>query len=427
MSPERMPTHVESVIVGAGHAGLTMSSFLARAGREHVLLERRSTLGGGWQDRWDAFRLVTPNWAATFPGFAYDGADPDGFMPRDDIAGRVAAYADRIAAPVVLDAGVERLSARADGGFRLETTQGSVEADQVVVASGTYAVPFMPAIADELPSRVLQMHSHAYRNEASLPPGAVLVVGSAQTGVQIAEELGEAGRVVFISVGSSARFPRRYRGRDIFGWLGEIARRGGEHGVRMPTVDDLPNPRMRFMGSPQLSGHHGGHDVDLRRMAATGTTLLGRIQKVSGERLELTQDLEANLVGVDRFFEQQIRPVIDAYIERVEPNAPPDDRNRFAFEPPQPSELDLAAAGISTVIWATGYRPGFSWIDLPIFDEQGFPRHRRGVSEVSGLSFLGLHWQHTVASATLFGPSIDGAYLVEHMERDATAPPVMAG
>jgi putative flavoprotein involved in K+ transport len=427
MSPERMPTQVETVIVGAGHAGLTMSSFLARAGREHVLLERRSTLGGGWQDRWDEFRLVTPNWSATFPGFAYDGTDPDGFMPRDDIAGRVAAYADRIAAPVVLDAGVERLSARADGGFRLETTEGSVDADQVVVASGTYAVPFMPAIADELPPRVLQMHSHAYRNEASLPPGAVLVVGSAQTGVQIAEELTEAGREVFISVGASARFPRRYRGRDIFGWLGEIAQSGAEHGVRMPTVDDLPNPRMRFMGSPQLSGHHGGHDIDLRRMAATGTTLLGRIREVSGERLELAQDLEANLAGVDRFFEQQIRPVIDAYIERVEPYAPPDDRMTFAFEPPQLSELDLAATGISTVIWATGYRPGFSWIDLPIFDEQGFPRHRRGVSEVPGLFFLGLHWQHTVASATLFGPSIDGAYLVEQMGRDATAPPVMAG
>jgi putative flavoprotein involved in K+ transport len=425
MSPERLPNRTGTVVVGAGQSGLTMSSLLTKAGREHVLLERRSSLGGGWQDRWDAFRLVTPNWSASFPGFAYDGADPDGFMPRDEIAGRVTMYAERIAAPVVLDAGVERLSSRPDGRFELATTQGSVEADQVVVASGTYAAPFLPAIADGLPGRVTQLHSHAYRNPAALPPGAVLVVGSAQTGVQIAEELIEAGREVFISVGASARFPRRYRGRDIFAWLGTVAQHGAEHGLRLPTADQLPSPRMRLMGSPQLSGHHGGHDVDLRRMAAAGTPLLGRIRGIAGERLELADDLAANLAGVDRLFEQQLRPLIDAYIERVEPDAPVDDHAWFDFEPSPPSELDLAAAGVSTVIWATGYRPSFGWIDLPIFDEQGFPRHTRGVSEVQGLFFLGLHWQHTIASATLFGPTVDGAWLVEQMARDQTSGRVM--
>src|SRR6266542_1242787 len=214
-----LPSKVDTAVIGAGHTGLIMSWFLGQGGRDHIVLERRSTLGGGWQDRWDEFCLVSPNWCASFPGDPYLGNDPDGFMPRDQIVARVAGYAAAIDAPVALETGLERLRPMATGGFRLDTNQGSIEATNVVVAVGSFHAPRLPEISAALPKRLTQLHSHNYRNERSLPPGAVLVVGSGQSGVQIAEELHDAGRVVYLSVGSAGRVPRRYRGRDFFYWL----------------------------------------------------------------------------------------------------------------------------------------------------------------------------------------------------------------
>jgi putative flavoprotein involved in K+ transport len=410
-----VPSTIDTVVVGAGHSGLVMSRTLGEADRDHVVLERRTSLGGGWQDRWDQFQLVTPNWTASFPGQPYDGDDPDGFMSRDEIIGRVAGYAGRIGAQVVLDAGVDRLTGRDGGGFRLETNQGDVEAKQVIVATGSFHSPRIPAIGADLPARVTQLHSHVYRSESSLPVGAVLVVGSGQSGVQIAEELADSGRRVYLSVGSAGRLPRRYRGRDIFGWLVAVATRGAEHGLGLPTVDQLPDPRLRSAGNPHLSGHHGGHETNLRQFGSSGMTLLGRIERVDGERLHLAPDLSANLARADRFFDERFRGLFDTFIERAGIDAPPDDRQSFAYEPPQPSEIDLDKEGISTVIWTTGYRRDYDWIDLPILDEQGFPRQKRGVTDVPGLYFLGLLWQHTQASATLFGPNLDAGHLAEHM------------
>ena len=410
----KLPTTVETVVVGAGHAGLTMSWFLREAGRDHIVLERRASLGGGWQDRWDGFRLVSPNWTATFPGDPYDGPDPDGFMTRDEITGRVAGYAAKLGAPVAVETEVRRLTTR-NGGFRLETSRGVMDANKVVVASGSFHTPRIPAISADLPTRVTQIHSHAYRNESLLPPGAVLVVGSGQSGVQIAEELAEAGRRIYLSVGTAGRVPRRYRGRDIFRWLAALATRGEEYGVPFPTVDKLPDPRLRSAGNPQLSGHRGGHDVNLRQLAADGMTLLGRIERVAGQRLHLARDLSTNLARADRFFEERFQPLIDRFIDRAGIDAPPDDRQPFAFEPPELTDIDLDEAGISTVIWTTGYRLDYGWIDLPILDDQGFPRQHRGVSDVPGLYFVGLLWQHTQASATLFGPNLDGRYVAERM------------
>ncbi len=411
----KLPTTIETVIVGAGHAGLTMSWFLREAGRDHVLLERRTTLGGGWQDRWDRFGLVTPNWTASFPGQPYDGSDPDGFMPRDEIVARVAGYADRIGAPVALETEVRRLTTRDTGGFRIETSAGHIETNEVIVATGGFHAPRVPAIAADLPARVTQLHSHDYRNESSLPPGAVLVVGSGQSGVQIAEELAAEGRRVFLSVGTAGRVPRRYRGRDIFHWLAALARRAADDGLGLPTVDQLPDRRLRSAGNPHLSGHHGGHDTNLRQFAASGMTLLGRIERIDGEWLRLAPDQSVHLARADRFFDERFRGLIDTYIERAGIDAPPDDRQPFVFEPTELAEIDLAEAGVWTVIWTTGYRLDYDWIDLPILDEQGFPRHRRGVTEVPGLYFLGLLWQHTQASATLFGPSLDAVHLAGRM------------
>jgi putative flavoprotein involved in K+ transport len=410
-----LPNRIDTIVIGAGQAGLIMSSFLRRNGRDHVLVDRRSRLGGGWLDRWDAFRLVSPNWTASFPEFPYDGRDPDGFMPRDEIAGRVAAYAEKISAPVVLQTEVRRLAPRAGGGFLLDTSQGTAEAREVIVATGGFHVPRIPPGAAALPSRVLSLHSHAYRNERQLPPGAVLVVGSGQSGVQLVEELRDAGRRVFLSVGNAGRVPRRYRGRDLFFWLRLLAERGDELGTPLPTAEKLPDPRRRLAGNPHLSGHGGGHDTDLRRFASDGTTLLGRLEAIEGERVRLGTDLSVNLAAADRFFDERFRALIDKAIERAGIDAPPDERVPFEHAPPHVPELDLAAAGISSVLWTTGYRLDYDWIEFPIFDAMGFPRQNRGATEVPGLYFIGSLWQHNQASATLVGVDLEARALAERM------------
>jgi putative flavoprotein involved in K+ transport len=410
-----LPGRVETAVIGAGHAGLIMSWFLTQAGQEHVVLERQSRAGGSWRQRWDDFRLVTPSWTASFPGYPYDDGDPDGFMTRDEIDARVARYAESIAAPVEHSTEVGRLAARSGGGFELDTSQGSLRAERVVVATGSFHDPRIPAIGSQLPARITQLHSHDYRNERSLPGGAVLIVGSGQSGCQIAEELAEAGRDVYLSVGSAGHAPRRYRGCDIFRWLAMLAAHGAEYGVPLPTVEQLPDLRLRSAANPQLSGHKGGHDVSLRQMAREGTILLHRIERIDGESLHLRPGLSTTLAAVDALFDVRFRPLIDRLIDAAGIEAPPDDRRPDTSGPPEVATLDLREAGISTVIWATGYRLDYGWLAMPILDEYGFPRQRRGVSEVPGLYFLGLLWQHTQASATLFGPRLDARHLIAEM------------
>jgi putative flavoprotein involved in K+ transport len=227
-----VPSAVDTVVIGAGQAGLCMSWHLTRAGRPHILLEARSTLGGGWQDRWDEFCLVTPNWGTSLPGFHYEGPDPAGFMPRREIAGRIARYAQEIAAPVRLDTRVIRVEARRGGNFHLDTSDGPIDAKTVVVTAGSFHQPKIPPMSAALPKRLTQVHSHHYRKESELPLGAVLVVGSGQSGAQIAEELFAAGRRVYLSVGSAGRVPRRYRGRDLFEWLSELAPDRARHAAK---------------------------------------------------------------------------------------------------------------------------------------------------------------------------------------------------
>jgi putative flavoprotein involved in K+ transport len=405
---------VDVLIVGAGHAGLGMSALLTQAGREHLVVERRDRLGGGWPDRWVAFTLVTPNWTAAFPGWDYDGADPDGFMGRDEIATRVARYADVVRAPVATSTEVRRLVPRAGGGFVAHTPRGRVEARRVVVATGSYHVPRIPSLARAITPRVTQLHAHGYRNASALPAGAVLVVGSGQTGVQLAEELHGAGRRVYLSVGSAGRVPRRYRGRGLFWWLLAIARDGARHGVLLPSAEQVPVER-RFNPMPALSGRDGGHDTNLRRFAADGVELTGRLRAAAGERLTFAADLTRNLAHADRFFDQRFRPAIDAYIAAAGIDAPPAALDRFAFAPPERTALDLARAGISTVIWATGYDLDYRWIDAPVVDEHGYPRNTLGVSAIPGLFFLGLMWQRGQPSASLVGPQLDGPSLVDAM------------
>jgi putative flavoprotein involved in K+ transport len=410
---EALPRSVETVVIGAGHAGLIMSWHLQQAGREHVVVDRRDTLGGGWQDRWDGFVLVGPNWTTSLPGFPYEDGDPDGFMPRDAVAARTRRYAEVIGAPVHRSTWVTRLSVPGGAGrrFHLETSRGAIDADDVIVATGAFHQPKVPPAADGFARRLTQIHSHDYRNPSHLPAGGVLIVGSGQTGVQLAEELQEAGREVWLSVGRCGRAPRRYRGHDMFFWMRQLATRGPEFGTPLPSVDQLPEPRLRFACNPHLSGHHGGHDTNLRQMARDGIHLVGRFAGADAEQATFAEDLHESLRFADEFFDLRFRDLCDTFIERTGIESTTDDRVWPDYEPPEVPELDLARAGISTVLWTTGYAPDYRWLDLPILDEFGVPRHVRGVSEVPGLTFIGLLWQLNNASANLSGVAVDAAYL----------------
>lgn len=411
-----LPTSSHTIVIGAGQAGLIMSHHLRQAGREHLVLDRRDQLGGGWRDRWDFFQLVSPNFVTGLPGFPYDGGDPDGYMTRDDIAGRVAAYAGAIEAPVALGTTVTRLAfdPASPGAFLVETNNGRVRAENVVVATGAFHTPRIPPSA--LDPAIHQLHAHDYRNQAQLPPGGVLLVGSGQTGVQLAEELHEAGRAVTLSVGHCGRVPRRYRDRDMFWWYRSLAIDGPGIGAGLPTVDQLPDPRAKFACNPHLSGHGGGHDTNLRRFAAEGMRLVGRFEGAEGHQARFAPDLAANLAFADAFFDERFRGLIETFIERAGLDLPPDDRVSFEFEVPEVTELDLHAAGISTVLWTTGYAPDYGWLDLPVLNELGVPRHVRGISEVPGLSFIGLLWQHSQASANFVGVAADAAYLASRWD-----------
>lgn len=410
-----LPERVDTVVIGAGQAGLTMSWHLQQGGRDHLVLDRRTTPGGGWQDRWDGFRLVGPNWTASFPDDPYDGPDPDGYMTRDEIAERVAGYAGRIGAPVQLGVEVVGLAPR-DGILRLETTEGPLDVRQAIVATGGFHAPHVPPLADALPARVLSLHSHDYRRPDDLPAGGVLVVGSGQTGVQLVEELRAAGRAVWLCVSSAGRVPRRYRGRDIFWWLWQLAERGDEVGVRLPRPADLPHPGRRYAGNPALSGHGGGHETDVRALGRDGTTLLGRLLAIDGERIRVGDDLEANLQMADRFFEDRFREACDDFAVAAGIDAPAADPPlRIEYRPPMIEELDLADAGIATVLWTTGYRQQLDWIEPSITDEWGFARQEDGVAQIPGLFFIGSLWQVDQTSATLFGMPRDARSLAARL------------
>jgi putative flavoprotein involved in K+ transport len=329
-----------------------------------------------------------------------------------------------VRAPVALRTDMLRLTPIDGAGFLASTGRGELLARQVVVATGSYHTPRVPPAARHVSHRVVQLHSHEYRNAAMLPPGAVLVVGSGQTGLQLAEELSAAGRRVYVSVGSAGRIPRRYRGRDIFSWLLDVIERGPTVDVALPTAEQLPDGRRRFSAMPALSGHDGGHDTNLRLYAAAGMSLAGRLVGADGELLSFGGDLAHNLDLADRFFDERFRTTIDTYINRAAIEVPSADDVTVDHQPHELTELNLEREGISTIIWATGYGLDYGWIDAPLLDELGYPRNRRGVAAIPGLFFLGLLWQHSQASASLVGPGLDGPYLLEMMNRQARRRPV---
>jgi putative flavoprotein involved in K+ transport len=413
---------VDVVIVGAGHAGLAMSHVLNEQGIDHVVLER-GRIGERWRsERWDSLRLLTPNWATWLPGWRYTGPEPDGFMDRLEVAAYLEAYAAASRAPVRLGVDVRSLEPSPSGDDRLlvRTDAGDLDAGTVVVATGAFQAPQLPETASELPADVQQLHSSRYRNPGALPPGAVLVVGTGASGQQIADELVAAGRRVFVSVGRHRRVPRRYRGRDHYWWLERT-------GYYDKTTADVPPDVRRGGASPALTGVHGGtYDLDLRRLASEGTTLLGRVRGVRGHRLQLAPDLAESLTAGDRALQEFVRWVEDRLELPGEPVGPPEP---FAAYPDPPEvtdpilELDLEREGIATVIWATGFRPTFDeWIRLPVLDDAGQPRHDRGTTPHPGVFFLGLHWLHRQRSAFIRGAEEDARHLGERIgERSRSA------
>jgi putative flavoprotein involved in K+ transport len=405
-----MSEYVETVIVGGGQAGLAVSYYLSRQGRAHTILEQASRPAEAWRNhRWDSFTLVTPNWTVRMPGAEYQGDDPDGFMPRDQVVAYFEEYIERFRLPIQY--GVRVSSVEPSGaGYLVHTDRTTIRAANVVMATGLYQQPKIPAISANLPVEVRQLHSGEYRNPAALPPGAVLVVGSAQSGAQIAEELHQSGRKVYLCVGGSGRGPRRYRGQDIVWWLDKIS-------FFDVTVDKLLSSKERFAASVQASGKDGGHTINLHQFARDGVVLLGRIQAAQGGKIRLAPDLKGNLAKADEF-EVDLLTKIDAYIQRTGLDAPRETvpQLRDGYDAQEIAELDVRAAGIASVIWATGYKFDFGLVRLPVVDGDGYPVQERGITAYPGLYFVGLPWLYTAKSGILLGVGDDAAHVAGHIE-----------
>ncbi|MGH3867692.1 MAG: MSMEG_0569 family flavin-dependent oxidoreductase [Pseudonocardiaceae bacterium] len=401
--------HRPVVVVGGGQAGLSMSYCLTQRGVEHLVLER-DRVGHEWRDRrWDSFCLVTPNWQCQLPGFPYAGDDPDGFMVRDEIARYIEEYAKSFDPPVVETVAVTRLRRDRQGRYLVGTSRGELIADQVVLATGPYQVPLIPRLADRLPEELTQIHSSRYRGPDQLPRGEVLVVGTGQSGCQIAEDLHLAGRQVHLAVGSAPRVARFYRGRDVVAWLNAM-------GYYRKAVEEFADvDAVRFRANHYVTGRGGGRDIDLRAFARDGMRLYGRLVAVSGARLRFAPDLKQNLDHADAVSES-IKDSIDSYLEALGIDAAPEPRYAPVWTPERETiQLDLDGTGITSVIWSTGFGRDDRWIEVPVFDGRGYPTHDRGVTSSPGLYFLGLPWQHTWGSGRLSGVAGDAAYLAERI------------
>lgn len=407
--------HIETVIVGGGQAGLATSYYLAKHHREHIVLEAAAHAGNSWQSgRWDSFTLVTPNWTLRMPGAEYNGPDPDGFLPRDEVVAYFEQYAERFKLPVQYNTRVLFIKSASGKGYEVQTTEGVWLANNVVIATGFEQLPKVPPFAANLPPDITQLHSSKYRNPESLPAGSVLIVGSGQSGTQIAEELYKDSKQVFLCTGSAGRVPRRYRGRDTFEWLYLV-------GFFNMTPDKLPVPKEHF-AVPHISGTNGGHTLSLHQFARDGVTLLGHLGGAAGYQLSIASDLYENLAKADGF-ELQGQKMIDGYIFANGLDAPEEELPRLQDGYVQPiiEELDLKATGINTVIWATGYTFDFRLVELPVHDEHGFPVQRRGVTNYPGLYFVGMPWMPSLKSGILAGVSESAEYIASNIVNGETS------
>lgn len=396
------------VIVGGGQAGLSASYYLCKAGVEHVVLERHRRFHSWREDRWDSFCLVTPNWQCRLPDHPYAGDDPHGFMLKDEIVAYCDAFAESFDPPIREHVEVRRIDHRPDGRFRVASSAGVWIADQVVIATGGYEKPIIPDYAAALDPSILQIHSKDYRRPEQLPEGGTLVIGTGQSGVQLMEDLHLAGRPVHLAVGPAPRSPRWHRGRDATDWLYDL----GHYDV---TIDQHPEPeRAVAKTNHYLTGRDGGHEIDLRKFALEGVRLYGSVAGMAGRAIRFLPDLEKNLDDADASY-LGIRETIDAWIARNGIDAPEEPPFEKVWRPErETAEIDAAAEGIASVIWAIGFRPDYGWINVDVF-RNGRPRFKRGVCEVPGFYFLGLGWLNTWGSGRFLGVGEDAAYLAERI------------
>jgi putative flavoprotein involved in K+ transport len=400
---------VETVIVGGGQAGLAVSYYLTLRGQDHVVLEQANQAANAWRNhRWDSFTLNTPNWQSQLQDGGMPGNDPDGYLTRDEVIAYFENYIERNQLPVQYGIRVSAIKPSLYG-YSVETNDGCFRAKNVVVATGVYQQPRIPRFTGALSPDILQVHSDSYRNPDLLPPGAVLVAGSAQSGAQIAEELYQSGRKVYLSVSRSGRVPRRYRGKDVNWWSHAL-------GLYDRTVGELKSPRERFDSKPHISGTRGGHTLNLHQFASDGVTLLGRVMELDGDKVRLAQDLHRNLAAADQF-EAHTTARIDSYVQEHGMAVPQEVLPKLTagFEQPERDELDLKQANVKSVIWATGYSFDFGLVRLPILDADGYPIQQRGVTAYPGLYFVGMPWLHNARSGLIFGVSEDAWHVASHI------------
>lgn len=408
---------IETVIIGGGQAGLSLSYELQQAGREHIVLEKDARAGAAWRSqRWDSFTLVTPNWSFVLPGAEIHRQNPHGFMPRDEIVRCFEQYAAGHGLPVRYNTTVHSVQAEEGGRYTVQANEKTLRARSVVVATGLYQREKVPPYAAQIPASVAQVHVAAYRSPGGLPPGAVLVAGSGQSGCQIAEELLQAGRKVYLATGFAPPAPRRYRGRDIYEWA-------DQSGFLNRTPDMLPSPAARFGSNPLLTGKDGGHSLDLHLFYRAGMVLLGHLRGFDDGCFTFAADLKENLAKGDKARENFIG-LVDGYIARNGIDAPPEvlEIPRDAYQAPDILTLDPVKAGIGAVIWAGGFNFDFSLVRLPVTDDYGFPLTVRGKTRFPGLYFLGMPWLYKQRSGLLLGVAQDAAYLAEQIAPSGNHP-----
>ena len=399
---------VDVVVIGAGHSGLAMSYLLNQRSLRHVVLERGEVANSWRTERWDSLRLLTPNWMARLPDYPYQGDDPDGYMSAGQIADFISDYATYTSAPVLTRTAVNRV-AQSSHGFRVETQNGSWLCRAVVLATGAFNKPVVPRLAEAIPAAIEQLSAHSYRNPGQLVPGGVLVVGASATGLQLAQEIQLSGRPVTLAVGEHVRLPRVYRGRDIQWWMHAT-------GVLDQRIEEADDPhRARRVPSPQLVGAPDRTTLDLNVLQGQGVRIVGRLMGIR----DATAQFSGSLRNVCALADLKMNRLLAWIDQWAESNAPSGIGPTERFVPTlvgETSQLELKLGeDIRTVLWATGSKPDFSWLDLPIFDRKGDLRHSRGVADVPGVYVLGLPYLRRRKSSFIHGAEDDVRELSTHI------------